>query len=109
MKKIFLGLSIVLLSGALSSCYNTKVACGDHISNQTPVVKVKSQWNHHFVFGLLPGGKTKMEARNYVNDADNYLIKTNQSLFNGLLSIITFGLYSPTTTTFYVPTKEVKK
>lgn len=100
-RNLFLGL---LLAVSLSSCYNCKVACGD-ITPKSPVVKVNSEWNHHFLFGLIPGKNADMQGKQYVNNAPNYVVKTNMTFVNGLVGALTLGIYTPTTTTFYVPMK----
>lgn len=108
MKKTLLSLSIILMSCTLTSCFNTKIVCGE-ITTKTPVVKVNSVWNHHFIYGLVPGMNAKSEAKNFVEDANNYVIKTHQSFANGFISCLTFGIYTPTTTTFYMPIKDINK
>ena len=108
MKKIFSMACVLLMCGAMSSCYNVKVANGD-ITSKTPVVKVNSEWNHHFLFGLIAGKNAKMESKDYVEGAENYVVKTNQSFVNGLVSLITFGIYTPTTTTYYMPVNAMVK
>lgn len=96
------------MSSTLTSCFNTKIACGN-ISTKTPVVKVNSEWNHHFLYGLIPGKNANMEAKNFVENSENYIIKTNQSFVNGLVGCLTFGIYTPTTTTYYLPLKDINK
>ena len=108
MKKTLIALTVILMSGTLTSCYNTKIACGN-ITTKTPVVKVNSEWNHHFLYGLIPGKNANMEAKEFVEDSENYVIKTNQSFVNGLISCLTFGIYTPSTTTYYLPLKDIKK
>lgn len=107
MKKLIFCGAILLASCTLTSCYNTKVVCGD-ITKNTPVVKVNSQWNHHLLYGLVPI-KAKKEAKEYVGDKNNYVVKTNQTFVNLLVNWITFGIYSPNTTTWYVPIDDINK
>ena len=38
-----------------------------------------------------------------MNDAPDFVVKTNQSFLNLLVSGITCGIYTPTQTKFYVP------
>ncbi|MDR1757069.1 MAG: Bor family protein [Culturomica sp.] len=89
---------------ALSSCYNTQILVGN-VTQQEPVVKVKKVWNHHAIGGLVPIGAT-MTANAYVGDTPNYVIKTNLSFLNGLISGITMGIYTPSQTTYYVPLRD---
>jgi hypothetical protein len=105
MKKFLLVPVIVLLIVCVSSCYNNKILVVN-VKPTDPVVEVGSEWNHHII-GLIPIGKTKLNAKDYVGDRENYVVKTNQSLVNVLLGCITSGIYTPTTTTFYVPLGEL--
>lgn len=108
MKKVFFCGAVLLASLSLTSCYNTKVVCGD-ITRQTPVVKVNSEWNHHLLYGLVPLKNAKMEAKEYVGNKKSYVVKTNQTFINMLVNAITFGLYTPTTTTYYLPIDDINK
>ena len=65
-----------------------------------PLVQVNREWNHHLIAGLIPVGNGKVEAAEYV-------VKTNMSFLNLLVSGITFGIYTPTQTKFYVPLRSV--
>lgn len=108
MKKVFFCGAVLFASLSLTSCYNTKVVCGD-ITRQTPVVKVNSEWNHHLLYGLVPLKNAKMEAKEYVGNKKSYVVKTNQTFINMLVNAITFGLYTPTTTTYYLPIDDINK
>ena len=105
MKKIMLLASVAIL---MSSCYNTKVFVGD-VNLEDPTVKVNSVMNHHLLYGLIPVSKTELKADKYVGHRKNYVVKNNMSFVDGLLSVITFGIYTPMTTTFYVPLDEQAK
>lgn len=105
MLKKLVVLAIVVVS--LSSCYNTRVCVGN-VQKDDPVVKVQSVMNHHLLGGLIPIGNTKLEASKYVKGKKNYVIKNNWNLVDGFLNIITFGIYTPTHTTFYLPIDELK-
>ena len=105
MKKLFVCVSIALL---MTSCYNTKVCVGN-MKADDPAIKVNSVTNHHFLYGLIPGGKTKLDAKKYVGERENYSVKNRWTFLNGFLGCITWGIYTPTTTTFYVPLDDVKK
>lgn len=78
---------------------------GDVKPNE-PLVQVNRQWNHHLIAGLVPVGKNKLAAAEYVNDTPNYVVKTNQNFVNLLVSYITCGIYTPTQTKFYIPLRE---
>ncbi len=105
MKKIFV---LVICVVALSSCYNTRILVGDVKPNE-PVVQINKTWNHHLIVGLVPIGNAKMIANEYVGDRPNYVVKTNQSFLNQLVSALTFGIYTPTQTKYYIPLKDMEK
>lgn len=105
MKKIFV---LVICVVALSSCYNTRILVGDVKPNE-PVVQINKEWNHHLIAGLVPIGNAKMVANEYVGDRPNYVVKTNQSFLNQLVSALTFGIYTPTQTKYYIPLKDMGK
>ncbi|MDE5706807.1 MAG: Bor family protein [Alistipes sp.] len=92
---------------SLTSCYSTRVMHGDVKPNE-PVVQVNRQWNHHLIGGLVPVGKNKLAAAEYVNDTPNYVVKTNQNFLNLLVSCVTCGIYTPTQTKFYIPLRELQ-
>lgn len=93
-----------MLTFMFSSCYTSTISVGDMDVND-PAVKVNECHNPHFIYGLVSSNASKHKAKEYVKDASSYRIKTQQSFVDGLLSIITFGIYTPTTTTFYTPAK----
>ncbi len=105
MKKLIFALAAVLI---LSSCYNTRVFVGD-VKPKEPLVEVNSEWNHHFLFGLIPSGNATMQATDYVNSQPNYVVKTYTSFLSGLVGGITMGIYTPTQTKYYLPVKDYKK
>lgn len=100
----FLLTSIVIVI-TFSSCFTTRVSVGDVSPNQ-PMMKVNSVWNHHILWGLIPLDNASMRADTYIGDRTRYVIQTNQSFLNQLVSACTFGIYTPTTTTFYLPTNK---
>jgi len=53
--------------------------------------------NHYVVYGLAPIKVS--DSKQMANGAENYTIHTEQSFVNGLVSFLTGGLYTPTTTT----------
>lgn len=77
----------------LTSCYSYTSVVGDGAQGNQEV----TQWNHYVVYGLAPVGVSDSKAM--ANGAENYTVHTRQSFVNGLVSALTFGLYSPTTTT----------
>lgn len=77
----------------LSSCYSytSVVGKGAQGNSQT------TEWNHYVIYGLAPVGVS--DSKQMADGAENYTVHTRQSFVNGLVSAITFGIYTPTTTT----------
>ena len=84
----------------MSSCYSTTFCVGD-ISPIDPALSVKTIHNAHFLVGLVNG--KEVAVNKYVAGEANYKIKHYRSIEDYFLSIITLGIYTPTTTTFYLP------
>jgi len=47
------------------------------------------------------------EAKKYVGDRSDYVTKSQITFVDGLLRVITLGIYTPSTTNFYVPLSDV--
>ncbi|WP_108170720.1 Bor family protein [Christiangramia gaetbulicola] len=77
----------------LTSCYSYTSVVGEGAQGNNETTK----WNHYVVYGLAPVGVS--DSKEMAGDAENYTVHTRQSFVNGLVSALTFGLYSPTTTT----------
>lgn len=101
MKKIIFATGLLALVFTFSSCYTTKVANGNMTFEQ-PMVKVQSEKNHILLWGLAPI-KANQKAENFVGKKKDYVVQTQQTFVDGLLNIITFGIYSPNTTSYYLP------
>lgn len=104
MKKLFL---LLVCAALMSSCYNTRLYVGN-VTKTEPLVEVNKKWNSQFIAGLVTTKSAKLEVAPFVNNAPNYMVKTNQSFLNGLVSVVTFGIYTPSQTIFYVPLKDIK-
>lgn len=93
-KKIMKTMTVVFAASMLlSSCYSytSVVGKGAQGNSQT------TEWNHYVVYGLAPVGVS--DSKQMADGAENYSVHTRQSFVNGLVSAITFGIYTPTTTT----------
>lgn len=77
----------------LTSCYSYTSVVGNGAQGNTKVTK----WNHYVIYGLAPVGVSN--SKQMADGAENYTVHTRQSFLNGLVSAITYGLYTPTTTT----------
>ena len=94
------GVGCVVAGLLLTSCYSSTVSVGELKPND-PVVCVATTHEAHFLGGLI--GSPKREAKNYVGTNENYRFKQYVSFADGLLNSVTFGIYSPTTTKYYLP------
>lgn len=96
-KGTFLFTAVVAL--CLSSCYCDKITVG-HISQDEPLVHIASMHNSHFIFGAIVSHD---KVSKYILNTPNYVIECKQTFGDILISGITSGIYTPTTTKYYVP------
>ena len=71
------------------------------------MVKVQTVHNSHFIGGLI--GDSKMRAKDLVEGESDYMVKHQITFLDYVLSGVTFGIYTPSTTTYYVPFKSGSK
>ena len=93
MKKYFNIFLFALLTMGLSSCYTYTYNVG---AGAQKGVEVKGH-NHYFIFGLAQGGQS--EPGKMAGDTKDYTVKIQHTFIDGLIQVITFGIYTPTTTT----------
>lgn len=104
MKKIFSSLAICMSCMFLmSSCFCDKVFVGDWSNEDTPV-HVKSIHNSHSIGGCIV---THNNITDFVNDSKDYIIENKRTFGDLVVSSLTIGLYSPTTTKIYVKAANV--
>lgn len=84
---------LLLCSSLFTSCYTYTSVVGEGAKGNQEVTK----WNHYVIYGLAPVGVSNSKAM--ADGATDYTVTTSQSFVNGLISGLTFGLYTPTTTT----------
>ena len=77
----------------LTSCYSYTSVVGNGAQGNSQTTK----WNHYVIYGLAPVGVS--DSKQMADGAENYTVHTRQSFVNGLVSGLTFGIYTPTTTT----------
>ena len=95
-KNLMKMVAIIFVSSVLlTSCYSYDIVVGKGAQGS----EIVSQWNHYVIFGLAPVGVS--DAKVMAGGAENYNVNISHSFVNGLVSAITGGLYSPTTTTVY--------
>ena len=83
---------LVTLTICFSSCYTYSYYVGN--GPQTGI-KVTEK-NHFFINGLAPGGIS--DPTIMAGDAQDYEVTITHSFVDGLISALTFGIYTPTTT-----------
>lgn len=106
MKKFFFAVCMLCSILMLSSCYSSSVCMGN-MKPETPCVKIATVHNHHFISGLA--GEGKIRAKDYMEGEKDYKVKHQITFLDGLLSSITMGIYTPSTTKFYVPLRSIRK
>jgi hypothetical protein len=84
---------LITSSVLLTSCFSYTVVVGDGAQGNQQT----KEWNHYIIYGLAPVGVS--DAKQMADGAENYTVKTEQTFVNGLVNAITFGIYTPTTTT----------
>jgi hypothetical protein len=93
MKNKFLSFAVLcFLSLSMASCYTVSYAVGS--GSQTGETIVEK--NHFLVSGLAPiktANPTKMAG-----DAKNYQVTIKHTFVDGLINVLTSGMYTPTTT-----------
>ena len=96
MKKKLIQLSAVLfVSLLMTSCYSYTTVVGDGSQGNQQI----SKWNHYLIGGLAPIDVSDPAV--LAGGVQDYTVKTEMSFVNGLVSALTGGIYSPTTTTIY--------
>ena len=94
MKKLMRMVAIVFATSMLlTSCYSYTSVVGNGAQGNSET----SQWNHYLLVGLAPVGVT--DSKQMADGAENYTVHTRQTFVNGLLSVVTVGIYTPFTTT----------
>ena len=82
----------IVVSMLMSSCYTQKYMVGE--GSQTGI-ETKEK-NNYFLFGLVDGKIS--DPKVMASDTENYSVTTEMTFVDGLLSALTWGIYSPTTT-----------
>lgn len=77
----------------LTSCYSYTSVVGNGGQGTQKVTK----WNNYVIGGLIPVGVS--DSKVMAAGATDYTVTTKHSFVNMLVGGVTFGIYSPTTTT----------
>ena len=94
MKKRIIKLSVgaLLCSFLFTSCYTYKTQVGEGAKGIQEVKK----WNHYMLGGLV---RVKLsDPKKMAGDTKDYTVKTKQTFVNGLVTVVTLYIYSPSTT-----------
>jgi hypothetical protein len=93
MKRQFYSLMIAFffLLGT-SSCYTYQFSVG----NGAQIGATVTQKNHYLIYGLAPIGTS--DPNQMANGASDYDVHIQHTFVDGLLNLITLGIYTPTTT-----------
>ncbi len=104
MNKLFLRIVFVtFITFSLSSCYSSSVLVGDARKDE-PMTQIYKKRNTHLIGGLA-NINTELEANDIVGNYSGYKVNHKISFVDGLLGTITANIYTPSTTTIYVPTR----
>ncbi len=83
----------LLVGTMMTSCYTyTSVVGEGALGNKE--VRAK---NHYLIGGLAPVGIS--DSKELAAGAKNYEVTTSQTFVDGLITVLTSGIYSPSTTT----------
>jgi hypothetical protein len=85
------GRGLLLCAFALGGCYRATF-----ISNPQVTRGVEhDQWNHFFIFGLV--GEANLDVRQFCPDGRVAEVQTQETFLNGLVGLLTIGIYAPRT------------
>jgi Bor protein len=95
MIKNLLKLMTVLFFASIlfTSCFSYTTVVGTGAQTQEEI----TEWNHYMIYGLARVNIS--DAKQMAGGAENYTVHTRQSFLNGIISALTIGIYTPTTTT----------
>ncbi len=94
MKKTFKILTVAFAASImLTSCYSYTSVVGKGAQGNAQITK----WNHYLIDGLAPISVS--DSKQMADGAENYTVYTRQTFVNGLVAGLTFGIYTPSTTT----------
>lgn len=94
-------LFILLFTLSLTSCYTTKTLHGN--AKELSSTYQVGQYKDNILFwGLYTATPGKNIAK-YTKNNPHYMVKSQNTFIDGLLSMVTLGIYCPRTTTVYVP------
>ena len=84
---------MLIIASTFTSCYVNTFNVGKGAQSNVEV----SKWNHYLIDGLAPISVSNPAT--LAGGATDYTVTIQHSFVNGLLAVITWGIYTPTTTT----------
>lgn len=91
-KKTLRFMLFIVMCVFMSSCYTYTHTVGE---GPKTGVTVEAK-NQYFIFGLADGKQSN--PKEMAGGAENYEVTTEHTFVDGLLQVITLGIYTPTTT-----------
>lgn len=85
-------LASIVLTTLMSSCFSHKFTIGE---GPKTGVQLTAK-NHFFLYGLIPGGAS--DPQDMAGGAENFEVTEVQTFVDGLVGILTLGIYTPSTT-----------
>lgn len=92
-RKSVLFVSMMFACGMLSSCYTYTSVVGRGPQGSA----ASTHHNHYLIDGLIPLKISDSKAM--AGETKDYSVTTQHTFLDGLIGIITLGIYTPTTTT----------
>ena len=77
----------------LTSCYSYTSVVGEGAQGNSQITKL----NHYVVYGLAPVAIS--DSKEMAGGVKDYTVNTRLTFVNGLVRVLTFGFYAPSTTT----------
>lgn len=101
MKRLIIVCTVAMM---LCSCYTSRILVGD-TKPKEPMIEVAKSHDAHFIGGLVKTAKNVAEE--HIGETENYMIRSQYGFGDIVLSAITAGIYTPTTSKYYVPIRYI--
>lgn len=101
MKRLIIVCTVAMM---LCSCYTSRILVGD-TKPKEPMIEVAKSHDAHFIGGLVKTAKNVAEE--HIGETENYMIRSQYGFGDIVLSAITAGIYTPTTSKYYIPVRYI--
>lgn len=95
---------VCTIATMLCSCYTSRILVGD-TKPKEPMIEVAKSHDAHFIGGLVKTAKNIAEE--HIGETENYMIRSQYGFGDIVLSAITVGIYTPTTSKYYIPVRYI--